>query len=264
MNALNCILCESPFNTHSHLPNSLSCGHSVCQPCIINAQFPLLCPLDSRNTPQSSLGPSPYAAAFTSPRKSSVLRDIAVEKTELDAQLASLHLTFDSLQSQLEARKFVLSAEASSIATKDIQQREALLELCLRLQEAGETANSPRLKHLTEKVLALKRDKFRLSCIFDQVNANRFITTIGIEQPDLVRKQPFECGSFTNVTYWMLPPCCYRTYCCVKCHNEKEDHVWQYANRMICVYCGREQEYRKLPNQCQYCGHQHTGVRNKT
>ena len=264
MSALTCILCESPFDTNSHLPNSLACGHSVCQHCTINAQFPLPCPLDGRNTIKATLSPSPYAGAFASAPKNSVLKAIAVEKSGLDAQLASLHLTFDSLQSQLEARKFVLSAEASSIATKDIQQREALLELCLRLQEAGETAESPGLKHLTEKVLALKRDKFRLSCIFDQVNANRFITAIGTQQPDVVRKQPFECDSFTNVTYWMLPPCCYRTYCCVKCHNDKEDHVWQYANRMICIFCGREQEYRKLPNQCQYCGYHHTGVRNKT
>ena len=261
MSAMTCLLCSSPFDVQYHTPMTLICGHSVCQSCTIYHQFPLLCPLDGRSSPQSSLNPSFYAPAAS--RNPANISEVEAVKTEFDAQLASLHLTFDSLQSQLEARKFVLNAEASNIATKDIQQREALLELCLRLQQEGESADSPRFKHLTEKVAALKKEKFRLSCLFDQDNASRFIASIGSQQPDLVRKDPFECDSFTNVTYWMLPPCCYRTYCCVKCHNNREDHVWQYANRMICVFCGREQEYRKLPNKCQYCSHEHSGVRNK-
>lgn len=264
MSALTCLLCHSPFNSEAHQSFSLSCGHCICLACGSSQSYPIQCPLDSRfTTAESSMTPSIYTNAIAVHSAINATDSLSAVKSEYDSRLASLHLTFDSLESQLEARKFVLRAEASNIASKDIQQREALLEMCLRLQQDDESTGSPQLKHLMEKVSALRRDKFRLSCIFDKVNANRFIATIGTEQPDLVRTRPFECDAFTNVTYWMLPPCCHRSYCCVKCHNAKEDHVWQYANRMICIFCGREQEYRKLPNQCLYCKHEHSGVRNK-
>jgi gas vesicle protein len=71
---------------------------------------------------------------------------------------------------------------------------------------------------------------------------------------------PYNCDHFTNITYWMVPPCCYQYYCCNKCHDKKETHAWTYANRMVCMYCEKEQDYRKLPNICEQCSMIHKGV----
>ena len=71
---------------------------------------------------------------------------------------------------------------------------------------------------------------------------------------------PYNCDHFTNITYWMVPPCCYQYYCCNKCHDKKESHTWTYANRMVCMHCEKEQDYRKLPNTCEHCNAMHKGV----
>ena len=73
----------------------------------------------------------------------------------------------------------------------------------------------------------------------------------------LFSKVPYECEHFLNISYWMLPPCCGKHYCCNKCHDKREVHTWQYADKMVCMYCSREQSYRKLPNNCECCGEEH-------
>jgi hypothetical protein len=36
-----------------------------------------------------------------------------------------------------------------------------------------------------------------------------------------------------------------------RCHDENESHPNEHANRMICGYCSREQNYR--PDDCHFC-----------
>ena len=72
-----------------------------------------------------------------------------------------------------------------------------------------------------------------------------------------------ECRQYKNITYWMIPPCCGLYYCCSKCHDSKEDHKWVYANRMVCMFCETEQNYRKLPNYCEKCSYSHRGIISK-
>ena len=273
MSSFSCPSCHLLFS-NSNLPFQLPCGHALCYPCVSppyppSAQPSLQCPIDGRSHSviPDSLQPAYFASIMGQNHDSAVSTKAHSLVEECDGRLKELHTTFDSLRSQLEARKFVLQAEASNLAARDVQLRENLLDSALRLKELSEETNTPlapsQTKHISDKIALLQKEKFRLSCLFDKVNASRFIASIGTVQPELMRTEPFECGSFTNVTWWMLPPCCYRHYCCVKCHNLKEDHVWQYANRMICVFCGREQEYRKLPNKCMYCQRDHTGVVSK-
>jgi hypothetical protein len=40
-------------------------------------------------------------------------------------------------------------------------------------------------------------------------------------------------------------------YACDKCHDEGEEHPNEWANRMICGWCSREQNYR--PEDCGFC-----------
>jgi hypothetical protein len=40
-------------------------------------------------------------------------------------------------------------------------------------------------------------------------------------------------------------------YACDRCHDEGEEHVNEWANRMICGFCSREGNYR--PEDCGFC-----------
>ncbi len=46
---------------------------------------------------------------------------------------------------------------------------------------------------------------------------------------------------------------------CDKCHDGAEDHINEWANRMICGWCSREQNYN--PESCSFCGRSVIGKR---
>jgi hypothetical protein len=66
---------------------------------------------------------------------------------------------------------------------------------------------------------------FQLKFICELTNAIQFVKQIGKVGKWKV-SVPHECTHFTNVTYWMVPPCCYKYYCCNKCHDKSETHSW--------------------------------------
>lgn len=45
------------------------------------------------------------------------------------------------------------------------------------------------------------------------------------------------CMFFSNQRF----PCCGKAYPCDICHDEKEDHEMQFAKKMICGVCSKEQ-----------------------
>lgn len=53
-----------------------------------------------------------------------------------------------------------------------------------------------------------------------------------------------------------------KVYSCDKCHDAEEEHVHEWANRMICGWCSREQNYR--PEDCGICHGNLTGKRGAT
>ncbi|KAG6214976.1 hypothetical protein E4U50_008074 [Claviceps purpurea] len=60
------------------------------------------------------------------------------------------------------------------------------------------------------------------------------------------------CGHYRKSYRWFRFSCCQRVHACDKCHDEKEDHVNEWANRMVCGWCSREQTF--TVEACAFCG----------
>lgn len=74
--------------------------------------------------------------------------------------------------------------------------------------------------------------------------------------PGVVRGSPLPangtCSHYRESYRWLRFPCCGMVYPCDECHNEASDHVNEWAQRMICGWCSREQQYSQGP--CMVCG----------
>lgn len=81
--------------------------------------------------------------------------------------------------------------------------------------------------------------------------------TAGSELPRTGR-----CRHYAKSHRWFRFSCCNRVYPCDKCHDEVEkDHPQEFANRMICGFCSREQNYR--PEECGTCRRSLVGRRGR-
>ncbi|KIE03656.1 CHY zinc finger domain protein, partial [Metarhizium majus ARSEF 297] len=60
------------------------------------------------------------------------------------------------------------------------------------------------------------------------------------------------CAHYRKSFRWFRFSCCHRVHACDKCHDGAEDHVNEWANRMICGWCSREQNY--MVEACGFCG----------
>ncbi|ATZ56706.1 hypothetical protein BCIN_13g05390 [Botrytis cinerea B05.10] len=60
------------------------------------------------------------------------------------------------------------------------------------------------------------------------------------------------CRHYGKSYRWFRFSCCEKVYACDKCHDETEEHVNEWAKRMICGWCSREGNYR--PEDCAGCG----------
>ncbi|KAK0709462.1 hypothetical protein B0T26DRAFT_406950 [Lasiosphaeria miniovina] len=69
------------------------------------------------------------------------------------------------------------------------------------------------------------------------------------------------CQHYKRSFRWFRFSCCSKVYPCDKCHDDGEDgsHVIEWANRMICGFCSREQNYRV--DSCAFCGRSVIGKR---
>ncbi|KAI5286967.1 hypothetical protein KEM54_006343 [Ascosphaera aggregata] len=59
------------------------------------------------------------------------------------------------------------------------------------------------------------------------------------------------CSHYAKSYRWFRFSCCQRVFPCDKCHDAALEHPNEHANRMICGYCSREQNYR--PDNCAIC-----------
>ncbi|KAL8873761.1 MAG: hypothetical protein Q9174_000824 [Haloplaca sp. 1 TL-2023] len=59
------------------------------------------------------------------------------------------------------------------------------------------------------------------------------------------------CRHYGKSYRWFRFSCCSKVYACDKCHDDAEGHPNEHANRMICGFCSREQNYR--PEECGLC-----------
>ncbi|GFP53760.1 hypothetical protein ACSS6W_001354 [Trichoderma asperelloides] len=69
------------------------------------------------------------------------------------------------------------------------------------------------------------------------------------------------CTHYRKSYRWFRFSCCNRVYKCDKCHDQAEDHINEWANRMICGFCSREQNY--AVEACRFCGRSVIGRRGK-
>ncbi|PMD35568.1 zf-CHY-domain-containing protein [Hyaloscypha variabilis F] len=67
------------------------------------------------------------------------------------------------------------------------------------------------------------------------------------------------CRHYSKSYRWFRFSCCQKVYACDKCHDEEEEHPNEWANRMICGWCSREQNYR--PEDCGVCHGMMSGKR---
>ena len=59
------------------------------------------------------------------------------------------------------------------------------------------------------------------------------------------------CSHYAKSYRWFRFSCCAKVFACDRCHDEGSDHPNEHANRMICGFCSREQNYR--PDDCGVC-----------
>ncbi|KAK9425169.1 hypothetical protein SUNI508_03309 [Seiridium unicorne] len=60
------------------------------------------------------------------------------------------------------------------------------------------------------------------------------------------------CQHYKRSYRWFRFSCCSKVHPCDKCHDTAEDHINEWANRMICGWCSREQNY--AVEACTFCG----------
>lgn len=70
--------------------------------------------------------------------------------------------------------------------------------------------------------------------------------TTGTELPRRGR-----CSHYSKSYRWFRFSCCEKVFPCDRCHDAECDHPVEHANRMICGFCSREQNYR--PEDCGFC-----------
>ena len=51
------------------------------------------------------------------------------------------------------------------------------------------------------------------------------------------------CAHYKRSYRWFRFGCCEKVYACDRCHDEAEAHEWEWAKRMVCGWCSREQRF---------------------
>ncbi|KZL80171.1 chy zinc finger domain-containing protein [Colletotrichum incanum] len=69
------------------------------------------------------------------------------------------------------------------------------------------------------------------------------------------------CAHYKKSYRWFRFSCCAKVHPCDRCHDEAENHVNEWANRMVCGWCSREQRYS--PEACGFCGRSVIGRKGK-
>ncbi|KAI0602114.1 hypothetical protein F4775DRAFT_538404 [Biscogniauxia sp. FL1348] len=69
------------------------------------------------------------------------------------------------------------------------------------------------------------------------------------------------CPHYRRSFRWFRFSCCSKVHPCDKCHDAAEDHLQEWANRMICGWCSREQNY--AVEACSFCGRSVIGKKGK-
>lgn len=69
------------------------------------------------------------------------------------------------------------------------------------------------------------------------------------------------CKHYRKSYRWFRFSCCSKVHACDQCHDDAESHINEWANRMICGWCSREQNY--AVEACGFCGRSVIGRKGK-
>ncbi|KAF4977514.1 hypothetical protein FZEAL_5993 [Fusarium zealandicum] len=69
------------------------------------------------------------------------------------------------------------------------------------------------------------------------------------------------CSHYRKSYRWFRFSCCNRVFPCDRCHDAECDHEHEWANRMICGWCSREQNY--AVESCNFCGRSVIGKKGR-
>lgn len=69
------------------------------------------------------------------------------------------------------------------------------------------------------------------------------------------------CAHYRKSYRWFRFGCCGRVHPCDKCHDAAEGHENEWAPRMVCGWCSREQRYD--PESCGFCGRSVIGSKGR-
>ncbi|KAJ2901383.1 hypothetical protein MKZ38_001901 [Zalerion maritima] len=84
--------------------------------------------------------------------------------------------------------------------------------------------------------------------------SEKFTSSLGSWQPGQQLPNRGTCEHYRRSFRWFRFNCCKKVYPCDHCHDEakEQDHFHEWADRMVCGFCGREGRY--APNACGFCG----------
>jgi hypothetical protein len=155
-------------------------------------------------------------------KKAEVLQEIQesfghLRKT-VDERQAEIEQEVNDMAEQYLERYNILSQSAETEYTDAQQTVERLQSMSLE-ERLAEPARTPKVFD------EIPQSDFQLKFVCELTNAVQFVRQIGKVGKWKV-SVPHTCENFTNVTYWMVPPCCYKYYCCNKCHDANETHNW--------------------------------------
>eukprot|EP00922_Rhytidocystis_sp_ex-Travisia-forbesii_P006964 GHVS01010189.1.p1 GENE.GHVS01010189.1~~GHVS01010189.1.p1 ORF type:complete len:692 (+),score=58.94 GHVS01010189.1:1-2076(+) len=63
------------------------------------------------------------------------------------------------------------------------------------------------------------------------------------------------CKHYKKSYRWLRFPCCGQAFPCDVCHDSATDHPNEWASRMICGFCSKEQPYTAKKPECSLCQH---------
>jgi hypothetical protein len=191
------------------------------------------------------------------------INEVETIKKDINGEIDT---AFGKIIYAVKERQNALKNEVNALVDENVERYSMILgemvEIKHRVEEKLEELNENSqnvVYELPAYVPDVPEQSLKLKFVEDSDKLLSLIRHYGRVR-NMTTSVPFNCDHFTNITYWMVPPCCYQYYCCNKCHDKKESHNWTYANRMVCMFCEKEQDYRKLPNQCEFCSAKHTGV----
>ena len=126
--------------------------------------------------------------------------------------------------------------------------------LTMRNVHVGSTSNNCRKCHLEMSIFfsSVKLLQVRQTLALKQSKKKpRDREMTGISKGDPLPRNGI-CAHYKRSFRWFRFPCCGKIFPCDVCHedNNKDGHEMQWATKMICGYCSKEQQYSQKPCSC--------------